>query len=332
MEKARKAMLPLLALIPDFKLSCKNSLKLFHTYIKPIAMYNSENLSYFTKHQIQSMEENKTTLLSYLTESETNTVHQKFLKYILGVKRNCSNMATLGELGEFPLQMHGLLSLLKYWHRVTQMQNETFAKQALDLIINNGQDVSEWFATLKFLLKILNMEEYLENPGSITTEAFTRICSKKLKDLIIQQWKMAISSEYSRSGKTNKLRFYTLFKTSFEMEPYLENVTDFKMRKYICKFRCSDHRLEIELGRHSGTRLEERICKLCREKTETETHFLTECPLYTKLRTRYIANCRDTSGNILQCKDKTMAYNLANFLIKAFDLRKRMLELHAYFK
>ena len=103
MEKARKAMSSLLSIIPDFKISCKNSLKLFHSFIRPIALYNSENLAHFTHHQIQAIEENKATLLDYLMKSESNTIHQKFLKFILGVKRNCSNMASLGELGEFPV-------------------------------------------------------------------------------------------------------------------------------------------------------------------------------------------------------------------------------------
>ena len=89
------------------------------------------------------------------------------------------------------------------------------------------------------------MEEYLHNPAEITTKAFIRICSGKLKDYVIQQWRTAVSNEYSKSGQRN----YALFKTAFEMEPYLTNVNDFKMRKCICKFRCSDHKLEIELGR-----------------------------------------------------------------------------------
>ena len=199
MEKARKAMSPLLSIIPNFKISCKDSLNLFHSFIRPIVLYNSENLAQFTHHQIRAIEENKTSLIDYLTKSETNTVHQKFLKFVLGVKRNCSNMATLGELGEFPLHLYGLISLLSYWHRLTQMQEDTLVKQALNLVTNNGPDFSEWFATVKFLLKILNMEEYLPNPESITTKKFSHICSRKLQDLIVEQWKTNVLRESSHN-------------------------------------------------------------------------------------------------------------------------------------
>ena len=53
---------------------------------------------------------------------------------------------------------------------------------------------------------------------------------------------MAISRERSNTGVTNKLRFYSRFKTVFEFEPYLDYVNNFHVRKTIAKFRCSDHR------------------------------------------------------------------------------------------
>ena len=332
MEKARKAMSPLFSIIPDFKISCRNSLKLFNSFIRPIALYNSENLAHLTQHQIQAMVDNKTTLLEYLTTSKANIIHQKILKFILGVKRNCGNMATLGELGEFPLHIYGLISLLSYWHRTAMMQEDTFAKQALNFVTNDGPNVSDWFATVKFLLKMINMEEYILNPESITTKNFTDNCSKKLKDILTEQWRTAISRNQSKNGQSNKLKFYGLFKTTFEMEPYLENVNNFIMRKNICKFRCSDHRLEIELGRHKGANIEERICKLCRGSVESEIHFLTQCPLYRKYRLKYLGtDIIESWMNIIQCKDKHIAFNFANFLTKSMNLRKRMLDLHAYF-
>ena len=329
MEKARKAMSPLLSLIADFKIPCKKSLKLFHSFIKPIALYNSENMSHLTLHQIRAIEENKTNLLTYLTKSEINTIHQKFLKYIIGVKRNCSNMATLGELGEFPLHLYGLTSLLSFWHRATQMQDDSLVKQALSLISEVGQS-SEWFATVKFILKSLDMEEYFLDSSIITTNQFTNMCSKRLHKLLIKQWKTAISSNFSNSGRNNKLRFYSCIKASFEMEPYLDNVNDFNMRKAICKFRCSDHQLEIEKGRHNNLNVEERICQVCNSDIESEMHFLINCPLYEALRYRYFeSNQESVLINLLKCSDKATAFNMGNYIMKAMKLRKDTLTLQS---
>ena len=70
--------------------------------IRPIVLYNSENPAHLTHHQILAVMQNKTKLLTYMTSSYVDGIHQHFFKYILSVKRNCNNMTTLGELGEFP--------------------------------------------------------------------------------------------------------------------------------------------------------------------------------------------------------------------------------------
>ena len=193
-------MQPLLSIIPDFQVSCKKSLDLFHSFIRPIALYNSENMIHLTHRQIKAIEENKTTLLTCLTTSEINTLHQKFLKYILGVKRNCSNVATLGELGEFPLQMYGFISLLSFWHRTTLMRDDTLVKKTLNLVTNDGPDSSEWLATVKFLLKLLHLEEYFLNPTVISTDKFTTHCLNKIKNIFVDQWKMSITALTSNNG------------------------------------------------------------------------------------------------------------------------------------
>ena len=109
-------------------------------------------------------------------------LHQKILKYVLGVKRNCSNMATLGELGEFPLQIHGYLSLLTFWHRITLMNADTLVKKTLNVVTSDGPNSSEWLATVKFILKFLDMERYFVNPSDISTAKFKSLCLSKFKD------------------------------------------------------------------------------------------------------------------------------------------------------
>ena len=181
---------------------------------------------------------------------------------------------------------------------------------------------------MKCLLKELNMYNYWLNPKLISSDKFKDLCKVKIKKDFTQQWLNAISNQ----GEGCKLRVYKLFKTIFEREPYLDLINNFQLRKTVTKFRCSDHRLEIEVGRHKGVKSNERICQVCRGCVETETHFLTKCPLYTKLRLNYLGNNVNLTWiETIQCKDKTTAFNQANFLTKAFDLRQRMLDLHAYF-
>ena len=325
-DKAKKAMFPLRSLIAQFKLPCSQAIKLFHSMIKPIALYNAENLAHLTYREIEAINENKISLLEYMSNSYSNRLHQSFLKYILGVNRSCTNMATLGELGEFPLQLHGIVALLSFWHRVARMPNDTLVKQAYNFSINSETSHSEWLATVKFLTRYLGVENHFQKPTEINPNHFVTLCKTKLKAKIADQWCAYISNTGTEVNKSSKLRYYKTFKESFCKESYLDLVSDFQLRKVITKFRCSDHPLEIEKGRHKKLKIEERICKVCISETETEMHFLQRCPLYANIRNNFFGKDPNWT-DILKCKDQKSAYNLAIFLIKAFKLREDMLKL-----
>ena len=111
---------------------------------------------------------------------------------------------------------------------------------------------------VKFILSQLNMNEHFNNPNIFDTDKFSKICLAKLKDVIAEQWHSQLTGTSNDPNSTNKLRFYKLFKTSFNREKYLELIPDFQLRRCIKKFRCSDHRLEIKLGCHNNTKVNER--------------------------------------------------------------------------
>ena len=132
----------------------------------------------------------------------------------------------------------------------------------------------------------------------------------------------------SNIGYGSKLRFYKTFKKEFSRESYLNTVTDFHLRKVITKFRCSDHLLEIEKGRHRKLNVEERICKVCLTDVESELHFIQKCPVYESIRRHIFGdNPVQNWSDILKCKDRKSTYNLANFLVKAYKLRGNLLAL-----
>ena len=53
-EKASKAMRPLFQTIARFNLPVKTSLRIFHAYIEPIALYNAENWTAFTDKELKN--------------------------------------------------------------------------------------------------------------------------------------------------------------------------------------------------------------------------------------------------------------------------------------
>ena len=49
-----------------------------------------------------------------------------------------------------------------------------------------------------------------------------------------------------------------MFKNKFETAKYLVHLKNFSLRQQVAKFRCSDHKLMIEVGRHKNIALENR--------------------------------------------------------------------------
>ena len=137
-------------------------------------------------------------------------------------------------------------------------------------------------------------------------------------------WHAQISGAHQEQNKTSKLRFYKLFKKNFEREPYLNLVPDFQMRKIISKFRCSDHVLNIEKGRHSNQKVEQRKCKMCNKSIEDEIHFLNNCEKYRTLRDRYFGGMPGVYNwvKFVKCREKVTAFKFGNYLTKSFKLRK----------
>ena len=70
MDKAQKAMFPLFSTVAQFQLPCSNGINLFNSLIKPICLYNAENLVYLSRHQIESLKEKRVSLFSYIMQAE----------------------------------------------------------------------------------------------------------------------------------------------------------------------------------------------------------------------------------------------------------------------
>ena len=87
-EKARKAMMPLYRTIMQFQIPFKNALRLFHTFIEPILLYNSENLSTLSDKQLAKCKNNHNLLYSISLNSPSTITQLKMLKFILGLKNS----------------------------------------------------------------------------------------------------------------------------------------------------------------------------------------------------------------------------------------------------
>ena len=101
------------------------------------------------------------------------------------------------------------------------------------------------------------------------------LCKVKycLKDKFKQNWTDSLNDDKRvNPNSKNKLRTYRKFRLIFKLEPYLLFGTK-QQRKLLTKFRISARNLNI------GTKVEDRICNLCKKNIEDEVYFLITCPL-----------------------------------------------------
>ena len=75
-----------------------------------------------------------------------------------------------------------------------------------------------------------------------------------------------------------------MFKTTYEVEPYLLLNMSKSKRAVIAQFRAGILPLMIEVGRFRNIPVQNRICQLCNRSIEDEYHLVMECPFYVELR------------------------------------------------
>ena len=154
----------------------------------------------------------------------------------------------------------------------------------------------------------------------------------RLHDQTIQQLRSDIdcTQGVTPSGGS-KLRTYRLIKpNTFEPEPYLSVISNPMVKQAVTKFRISDHKLAIEIGRHCRPPkpVEDRTCSLCKSQSvEDEIHLLIHCSAYDFIRFNFFQLATNLNHNFrslsstdkfifLMCnKNKSIIEQTSNFII-----------------
>ena len=207
-----------------FQKSFSVTLKLFHSLIKPILLYLADfwgNLK---------MPANK----------PIDTGQMAFLKQLLGVQNQTTNIGVLLETGEIPLDIHAKCMSFKNWYRISKNQcnNLVFTsyKNAID------KDLI-WPKSAKGEIDRIGLGFLHINPGEVNAAS---IFMQRQNDIFHQKAFENIRNENS------KLRTYSLLKTELGKEKYLDQVQNVQNRVLLTKIRLSNHTLVIEKGRQEN--------------------------------------------------------------------------------
>ena len=133
---------------------------------------------------------------------------------------------------------------------------------------------------LKSILTFLNIKVDIKSDCKHLYRNVLRALIMKFNSI----WKERIKSNHGENiQKGNNLRTYALFKHNFNMEKYLQFGSR-NQRRNLCKFRVSNHKLEIIQGRYKNISADKRTCKLCNIGAEDEIHFLLTCSVLENIR------------------------------------------------
>ena len=285
--KASRALFSIKQSIFDKTIKPSGVLRIFDSLIKPIGLYGSEIwLGYKSCYQNKSLDAMFD--MSFKCYNEFDKIFIRFSKFVLGVHSKASNFGVLSELGQFPLIISVITSCINFWLHTVQSTSESLVSEAYWEQCNNPGVKSMWLCFVKNVLTDLGFSHLWDNQCTFNTSAILTCIKNKLKERFILYWEKCLISDTGM----DKLRTYKLIKRKFELEKYLEVLPDRKQRKALTAFRISSHKLQIERGRYSGKKIEERLCATC-NVIEDEIHLFCDCVKYMSLRNnmyQYIFN------------------------------------------
>ena len=115
-------------------------------------------------------------------------------------------VATLGELGCYPLMIKSFSQMIKYWHHIrTQVDSSTLIHKAVSFMEsreNLGQYT--WLSTIEFMLFYCGMQEVWFNPQTIKNGSIASKCNIILRNKFVEYWSSLLHNLHSSALNSQK--------------------------------------------------------------------------------------------------------------------------------
>lgn len=304
--QARKSLYQIKRFEKPFGKFChKEYFKIFDSMVIPILTYGSEIWGYDTKKCVEQ-------------------IQTKFCKNFLGINSSVNDAMALGECGRFPLAINYHIKFIKYWVRLIHMDPNRYPKQCY-LMLKKYDDIGRinWVTKVReFLFKYgFGFVWLSQDIGNETY--FIKQVKQRLKDCSFQMWHNDINT-------SSRCDLYKNVKTLLNVEKYLNLDIKPYYKRSLSRFRCSSHKLNVELGRHFNIERENRICVYCFMQKdalviEDEFHAFFVCEKFKIIRDLYLNtwfNALPSLQNfycLLQNENPLVIKNIAIYVSKLFE-------------
>ena len=277
---------------------------------------------------------------------EAEKIQREMARRILKCHSKTTNEAVLGELGLWTLKTRREFLMLKYWIKLSIIEDTRLTRQVFKLSKEEftRRRRRNWCSKIYKLIVKYELHELwvnerlIRHPIELGVEDHTIPVLKKFwtKKLITQVQKIEERTWRNAMVGKSKLRTYRTIKTRLRLEPYLltekENVGSF----WLTRIRSGTSTLRIETGRWKRPveKPQERKCLQCGSgDIEDEKHFILHCQKYHDLREEMFAKVsanlknadvetqwRTLMGEIEKPKNTEMY--LKRFIRKAMERRE----------
>lgn len=145
-----------------------------------------------------------------------------------------------------------------------------------------SDQVTSWASNIKNILCKAGLRKIWENQKWDSNRINIEKC---VQNFFMNQYDNCLINQMKSYPK---LRTYSILFNGNKLQPYLQEDIPNNLSNYISSLRLGSHKLFIETGRHSKIKADQRICKLCNEGIEDETHFFIDCKVYSNERQSFL--------------------------------------------
>ena len=124
-------------------------------------------------------------MLSYLL-----SVKHSSLSYLLSVK---SSLVTDGELGRYPAHISIISKIIKFWHRIANLDESCLLKQAHNVELSYlHRNSHQWLTLVYDTMKLCDMEDYFLDSSKSSALFIVNKITKILEDRFIKFWRRTV--------------------------------------------------------------------------------------------------------------------------------------------
>ncbi len=220
---------------------------------------------------------------------QAEQIHRMFMRGILGVNKTTSTFVVLGEFGRYPLEYFWWKQTLKYYDRLQESTPGRLLYCAYQTqlqmlsVLNDNQQCWLW-----------NVQLWLDDQG-------VGVLYTNVKCVVASTHASYLESIYGEQARarSSRLRTFQLMNMScttesgysYAHQSYLRVITNVQLRQSLSRFKCSNHRLEVECGRHAkpeSVPRRDRVCCMCSlGAVKDEDHMLLMCPTHHDIRCKF---------------------------------------------